>query len=277
MPRLLSKTYSQRRGTSLLVAAASLVGGCATAGTVEAPPATEAEWRALAVPRPVPVPGAVRLALSGIELAADPPWALATPVSASLGLSELVIAGLLRRADIRLVERRRFAAAVEAERSGRSRTAGTPPAGMSEGPELLASLVWVPLAAGEASLEVRLSTMASGAVTATRRVVLPLDADPVAIARQAVSAIVAALSEAGRLPDWEDPLAAAAPAAFTPSGVPRRAVEHFLAGLAAEEAWRWERARESYQAAAGSVGFFEASAALARTARLRLGGTLGES
>jgi hypothetical protein len=262
-----------------LAAAASLavISACATAGTTSAPPASEEEWRALASPRPTPVPGAPRLALSGVEMLAAPPWSIESPGPLSLGVSEIVVAGLLRREDVRFIERRRFAAAADAERSGASRSRGAPAAGLSEGAELVAAVVWAPLSAGQASLEIRLSDAVTGAVRGTRRVLLPVAADPVALARQAVAGIVAALAEIGRLPPWSDPVPNTAPATFVPSGVPLRAVERFLVGLAAEESWRWEAARESYQLAAGSVGFIEAGAALARTARLRLGGTLGES
>ena len=61
-----------------------------------------------------------------------------------------------------------------------------------------------------------------------------------------------------------------------PGRVAPDAVANFLRGLAFEERWRWEDARAAYQAAVGG-GFPEAEAALARTARLRLGGTLAES
>jgi hypothetical protein len=258
---------------------AGLAAGCVGRSPVVGPPppATEAEWRALAAPRPEPLPGAARLSLTGVELLADPPWSFAAPTPKDLALSELVVAGLLRRADVRFVERRRFAAAAEAERSGARRLAGAPPAGVSTGAELLASVVWVPLAAGQASLEVRLTDAARGGVVATRRVLLPRDADPVGVARQVVAALLASLGELGRLPAWSDPITGAAPSTFVPSGVSQRALEDFTVGLAAEESWRWEGAREAYQAAASSVGFFEASTALARTARLRLGGTLGEN
>jgi hypothetical protein len=219
----------------------------------------------------------VRLSLTGVELLADPPWSLVTSVPKSLALSELVVAGLLRRADVRFVERRRFAVAAEAERSGARRPAGAPATGISEGAEILASIVWVPLAGGQASLEVRLANAARGDVVATRRVLLPSDAEPVGVARQAVAALLASLREMDRLPAWTDPIPGAAPSAYVASGVSPRALEDFSEGLAAEEAWRWENARAAYQSAASSVGFFEASTALARTARLRLGGTLGEN
>ncbi len=270
-----SSTFFLRSCATALVLA--LVSACATGGPPSTPPATEAEWRVLASPRPSPLPGAPRLALTGVELLAAPPWSIESPLPLSLGVSELVVAGLLRRADVRLIERRRFSAAVEAERGGGTRPRGAPAAGVSEGAELAATVVWAPVAAGQASLEIRLADAATGAVRRTRRVLVPGDADPVALARQAVAGILAALTELGRLPAWSDPVPAAAPAAFAESGVPLRAVEAFLAGLAAEESWRWEPARESYLAAAGSEGFVEAQAALARTARLRLGGTLGEN
>ena len=219
----------------------------------------------------------MRLSLTGVELLGDPGWSFAALVPTSLALSELVVAGLRRRPDVRFVERRRFAAAVEAERMGSRRPAGAPAAGVSAGAEVVASIVWVPLAAGQASLEVRLSDATRGDVVATRSVLLPSDADPVGVARQAVAALLASLGELGRLPVWSDPISGAAPSTFVPSGVSQRALEDFAAGLAAEESWRWESAREAYQAAANSVGFFEASTALTRTARLRLGGTLGEN
>lgn len=52
----------------------------------------------------------------------------------------------------------------------------------------------------------------------------------------------------------------------------------FFAGLVSEEVWDWEGARAGYRAAeALDASFFEADVALARTARLRSGGTLGSS
>jgi hypothetical protein len=227
------------------------------------------------------VDGAARLAIGGIEVLGQPGWlAEASPpsgVSADLALAELVVAGLIRRADVRFVERRRFAAAVAAVESGVPRGAGAPPVGSSAGAEIFATAVWLQLPTGGSAIEVRLTEAARGAVLGTRRTTLPPDADLVATARVTVGAIMAVLDELGRRPAWPDPVANAAPEQFAPSGVSARAVSSFLAGLAAEESWRWEPARVSYRAAAESAGFFEAVAALARTARLRLGGTLGES
>ncbi|MEQ1857078.1 MAG: hypothetical protein ABL963_11425 [Longimicrobiales bacterium] len=240
-------------------------------------PATEAEWQALASPRPTSAPGAPRIALATVELTSALAWSTGSPVSASLGLTELVAAGLLRRADVRFVERRRFAAAADAERDGRARPRGAPAVGVSEGAEWVATVVLASLGAGQSALEIRLADAATGAVRTSRRELVPSDADPVGLARQAVAGILAALGSQGRLPEWTDPLPNAAPTTYRPSGASERAVEDFFAGLAAEEAWSWERARVAYQSAATSVGFVEAAAALARTARLRRGGTLGES
>lgn len=262
--------------------AATLALACAGpgGGSVGAPgrvgSVSDAEWRSLATPRPALLPGAVRLSVADVDLLAEPAWGARAAVPARLGLAELVAAGLLRRADVHFVERRRFSAAVDAERSGAPRPAGAPAAGVSPGAELSASVTWLPVGGGRASLEVRLVATASGAVAGARRKTVPEDADPVGLARVTVATILAALAELGRLPTWSDPIAAAAPAEYVASGVAAGAVEGFFAGLAAEEAWSWERAREAYQAAAATGAFFEASAALARTARLRLGGTLGE-
>jgi hypothetical protein len=239
--------------------------------------ATEIEWRALASPRPAPLPAAVRLSFSGVVLPAGMDWTTSSSVSEELGLSELVVAGLLRRRDVEFVERRRFVVAADAERAGGARLPGSPAAGVSRGAELTATAVWLPLGGGRASLEVRLANLGTGAIAGARRTAIPADAERVGAARAIVATILETLDEIGRLPDWTDPLEAAAPVAYQPAGVPESAVEAFLEGLAEEERWNWEPARRSYQSAAGSVGFFEAAAAVARTARLRSGGTLGES
>jgi hypothetical protein len=259
--------------------AAALLGACAGAptGGASGPAASEAEWRVLASARPTPLAGAVRLSVADLELLGEPHYFAVGPVPARLGLTELVAAGLLRRADVQFIERRRFAAAVEAERGGRARLPGAPPAGVSPGAELTATVTWVPLGTGAGSLEVRLTESATGRVAQTLRTPLPADPEAVGLARAAVGAILAALGEMGRLPAWNDPIAMAAPPAYAASGVSPQALSDFLAGLDAEERWRWESARVAYQSAARAPGFFEAEAALARTARLRLGGTLGES
>jgi hypothetical protein len=274
-----SKAIRPLRRATRAAWAALLLAACGGGPGPDATPtsATESEWRALATTRPTPLPGAARLGLAEVELLGQPAWPSGSRVSARLGVTELVAAGLLRRADVRFVERRRFAAAADAERAGAARPPGAPAAGVSPGAELTATVTWVALGTGGASLEVRLSETATGRVAGTSRAVVPVDAEPIALARAAVATILATLRELGRLPTWNDPVAGAAPAAYVASGVPPAALADFVGGLAAEEAWRWESARVGYQAAARAPGFFEAEAALARTARLRLGGTLGES
>jgi len=251
---------------------------CAIAGTVPPDePATDAEWLRLADPRPQPLPGATRISLAGVELATGAPWRLTSPVPVDMGISELVVAGLLRRPDVEFIERRRFSVAVDAERSGSGRARGSPPAGVSRGAELVAVAAWLPLGRGQSVIEVRLTDAQTGAVAAAKRQTVPADADPVGTARAVVAVILATLDDLGRLPSWNDPLEASAPASYRPTGIPESAVEAFLRGLGAEERWNWEAARRSYQSASSVTGFFEADVALARTARLRLGGTLGES
>lgn len=260
-----------------VLGATLFVASCGGGGLRGSVPPSEVEWRSLASPRPTPLPGAVRLSLASLQLSAAPPWPDAAPLPPSLGLSELMTTGLLRRADVQFVERRRFAAAVQAQRSGARRRTGTPAAGASPGAELVATVVWVPIGAERASVDVRLAEAETGAVVGADRVVVPADADVVGLARTAVGAILGVLDHIGRRPAWDDPLPTSAPREYVASGVPSEALARFLQGLAAEEEWQWEPAREAYQAAQRSVGFFEAGAALARTARLRNGGTLGES
>lgn len=273
--------WGTARHAAEILCLASLTTGAAACASGGGPSslddrASDAEWRALAAPRPEPMDGAVRLSFSGVELSGAEPWSLTSRVPLDLGLSELVIAGLLRRRDVQLVERRRFAAAVEAERAGSPRADGAPPAGVSPGAEMAATVVWLPLGE-QVSLELRLARPQTGAVVAARRRVIPAGADPVAAARAIVATILSTLDGLGELPTWNDPVAGTAPAEYEPSDVPEANVERFLDGLAAEERWNWEAARRSYESAAAGTGFFEAGAALARTARLRMGGTLGES
>jgi len=272
--------HAARRLAAATVALVLTACGGYTGGTPAGPAATnasEAEWRALAQPSPVPLDGAARISLAEVDLIADDPWGLSSPVSVSLGLSELVAAGLVRRRDVQFVERRRFAAAAEAERRGTARR-GAPPAGVSPGPELRLGVRWASFGLATAYLEMRLTDSESGSVVSTWRTETPSDPDPAGLARVIVGSLLGGLEDLGRLPAWTDLLADAAPRSFTSTAVPSTAVESFLSGLAAEERWDWEGARRGYQAALAVDGaFFEASAALARTARLRLGGTLGAS
>jgi len=239
--------------------------------------ATESEWRTLASPRPEPLPGAARLTFAGVQLPEAYPWGGAYPVPPALGLSELVVAGLLRRRDVEFVERRRFTVAVEAEQSGLVRGSGAPPAGVSRGAELTATAALLPLPGGQTAVEVTLTRLQTGAVAGAGRQLIPADAEPLGTVRVIVATILSVLDGIDQRPAWADPLQGTAPDAYRPTGVPESAVVSFLTGLAAEERWNWELARRSYQAASETEGFFEPATALARTARLRSGGTLGES
>lgn len=257
----------------VILVLAALLHGC-SAGMVgsTADVATEADWRALFAPRPAPLPNAPRVTIGDIGFVGSFPWPARAPVPASLGVAELVAAGLLRRQDVHFVERRRFSAAVVAERGG-TRAAGAPRAGVSPGAELIASAVWLSLAPGEAAVELRISTLETGSVSGTTRVNVSAEADPVILARAIVGGLLEALDGMGRLPAWDDPATNASSAA-SPDAY---AIQSFLRGLSAEERWDWEGARKGYQPAASDPSFFEARAALARVARLRRGGTLGES
>ena len=268
------------RATTLfaLALATACGGGAPSAGPVAPAPerASDAEWRALATPRPAPLEGAVRVSVGEVEINGSVSWATPPGVEPPLALEELVAAGLLRRQDVHFVERRRFAEAAEAERLGRARPAGAPAAGISPGTELVLNAVWSPVL-GTGRLDVRLVNAASGSVVLTRSATVPADADAVSVARSVLAGALAALAEEGRRPSWSDPNPAAAPPTYQPAGVPAAATQAFLRGLAAEERWNWEGARIGYQAALtlGGPGFVEATAALARAARLRNGGTLG--
>lgn len=243
--------------------------------------ATEAEWRELREPRPEPLPGAVRITVSEVDFAGAYPWPEGARVGPSLAMSELVVANLLRRRDVHFVERRRFADAAAAERRGDPAPPGRPPPGVSESVDLGIVVIWLPTTAERANLEIRLTRVETGAVDGATRVIVPGDADPVAIARSIVGGAVEVLDELGRLPEWDDSPAPAVGAAANARGDSRVSTEallHFLRGLAAEERWSWEGARRGYQQALESdPDFHEARTVLARAARLRLGGTLAES
>ena len=281
-----SRPSSSRRSSSVraatTLAAAALVAACAgggsgPAGTAGPDRAGAAEWEALATPRPTPLAGAARVSVGEIRILASGLTAPEGGVGLALGLQELVSVGLIRRRDVHFVERRRFAEAAARERAGGGRPAGAPAAGVSPGVEYVATAAWASVGLDSAYVDVRLAEAATGDVVATWRGATANDADVVAVGRRVVVGILGALDELGRRPAWSDPVAAAAPASYGPSGVPPEAAAAFFRGLAAEEEWAWERARVAYQRAAEARDFPEAAAALARAARLRTGGTLGES
>lgn len=260
----------------LLLCAAVTVSGCGGVTSGAGPEAaTDAEWRALRQPRPEPLSGAARVTVADVDFLGSYAWPPRAPVSAELGVAELVVAGLLRRRDVDFVERRRFSVAAEAERSGVRRHTGQPPAGVSRSAELSTTAVWIPTGDASAVVEVRLVRLETGDVAGATRVEVPPDADPVTLGRAIVDGVLDVLDSLGRLPTWDDP---SGPANGRDSAdVSTDAQVAFFRGLAAEEIWRWEEARRAYQEATSDADFHEAAVALARTARLRLGGTLAES
>ena len=281
MPHAPRRPSARRLLATILTAGLAACGGSgggSPGGDAAPPRASEEEWRALATPRVQPLDGAPRVAVEEMEVAGEPGWSTPAGVSPALGLTELMAAGLLRRQDVDFVERRRFAAAAEAERRGQPRPEGAPAAGISRGAQYVAKATWSRIGP-VARLDVRLSDAATAQVVAVWRTQTPTDADVVALARGAVAGTLAALDSLGVRPQWADPATQAAPTRFQASGVAHGAAASFFQGLAAEERWRWEEARRGYQDALAVAGgaFVEAEAALARTARLRNGGTLGAS
>lgn len=269
-------TVSRLAAVPALLLVSACAGGAGPGASSVPDRASDAEWRALATPRPSPLDGAARVSMVEVRILAA---GAATPagIDAGLAVQELASLGLLRRRDVRFVERRRFAEAAERERRGLPRTAGAPPAGVSPGAEFLASASWSSVGLDSSYVDVRVVEAATGRVVASWRGATGADADLPAVARRVVHGVLVALDELGRRPDWADPLPWAAPAAYRPSDLPAPAVDAFLAGLAAEERWDWEGARRGYQRALDQDPFPEAEAALARVARLRTGGTLAAS
>ncbi|NIP57032.1 MAG: hypothetical protein GWM92_17035 [Gemmatimonadetes bacterium] len=282
-----SSTRPKARIGIAAIGAVLVVQGCAgSAGGpgAETGLAPDRVWDGLRRPRPEPLPGAVRVAVSDLHLLGRGRWSEeGAAVSAGVGLQELVSAGLLRRRDVHFVERRRFARAAERERRGLPRPEGAPPVGRSPGAELVLTGTWVPAGPGGGLLDLRLVEERTGEVLEAWRTPTPATADLVSLARVATGGLVAALESRGRLPAWEDPLDGddidPAPRAYADAGIPAEAVRAFLQGIAAEDAYRWEGARRGYGRAlrVGGEAFYEPEVALARTARLRAGGTLGAS
>ena len=269
------------RATALLcvVGASACVSGGGPPSSVVV--ASESVWQGLIRPRPQPLAEAPRITVAELVLLGSA-WPAASAVSPSIGLGELVAAGLIRRRDVRFVERRRFGAAVEREARGLPRPRNSPPVGVSPGAELQLAGSWIP-AGDSATLDLRLVDVETSAVVAGWRTPTPPGLDPTGLARTIVGTTVSALRGLGRVPVWSDPLESAtldpAPMAFTSSGVAEEAVAAFLRGVEAEDRFQWEEARRGYQEAAetGGSSFFEPDVALARVARLRAGGSLAAS
>lgn len=260
--------------TVALAATSLTLAACASGTSVPGVESfSDAQWRALVQPAVSPLPEAP--AVSTYEVTIGGAWPGPTPDGAtlSIGVTELVSAGLMRRRDVAFAERRRFTPAAEAERRGQ-RQPNAPSAGVGPRVDHVVQATWVPVTGDRSSVEVQLVSPGSGAIAGGTRVQLGPELDPVILARAIVSATLTLLDEVGSRPEWSDPLAANAAGA---PGVSTDAIENFFVGVAAEDRWRWDAARRGYASAATDPGFHEASTLLARTARLRLGGTLGEN
>jgi hypothetical protein len=203
-------------------------------------------------------------------------WGLPPTVSGPVALSEMMAAQLLERSDVEFVERRRFAAAAARERTGDLAPSGQPPLGTSRGAQLVLMGTWAPAGAG-AVADLRLTDAATGEVMKGWRTETDPAPDAVSLARAISGSLLAALAEMDRLPSGGGDMAL--PASYAPAGVSGSAQQAFFRGLSADDRFDWEGARESYQQALelGGPAFYEARAALGRTARFRLGGTLAES
>lgn len=247
--------------------------GCGGAAVVGSATVSEADWRTWASPRPTPIEGAPRVTVSGIELRGPVAWTTGSRLSKEIALVELTATALLSRRDVEFVDRRRFAVAAEAERAGLPRPPGAPPAGVSRDVYASVTAEWLPIDDRRALLEIRLVDLESGLVRGATRATLPPSAGPVELSRSLVAGTLEVLDDLGELPAWPDRTELAG--ADVP--VSDAAVRTFLAALAAEEMWNWDRAARGYEAAQADPAFYEAGAALARAARLRLGGTLAES
>lgn len=263
-----------------VLGAAVLAGACVSGG---GPPssvmiAPESTWRTLNRPRPQPLADAPRISVTELAVIVEG-WPGESAVPPSLGLQELVAAGLIRRRDVEFVERRRFVAAVEREARGLPPLPHSPPPGVSPGAEFQLAGSWIP-AGDSATLALRLVDVETGGVVTAWRVTTPQGVDPTGLARVVVGSTVTALRGLGRLAVWSDPLQSRvdpAPSTVTPSGVTAEAVAAFFRGIAAEDRFDWEAARRAFQRAMEIEGdaFFEPDVALGRVARLRAGGTLG--
>ena len=271
-----------RRSSVLALVLFPAFAACASGGPpapLIATTASGAEWATLFRPRIAPLADAPRIAVGSISTGEER-WQLGTRASSpALVVQELVGAGLLRRADVQFVERRRFAEAAERERRGLTRPPGAPEVGTSPGVEMLLTGTMTPLLGDSVWLDVRLVQPATGEFRAAWRVGVPRGADPTGISRRIIGSLLAALESLQALPEWSDPRTDATASTWRGTDVSVAAVEAFARGVAAEDAYDWEAARRGYQLARqlGGEGFFEPDIALARVARLRAGGTLGAS
>lgn len=269
-----SRFEPRSRGRAVASALGLVVlAGCGGAhGTIQSdagPPRSPVNWEAIRQVRPDPVTDAPTVTV--------PPFEGLLPEGMSVTLAELVMARFLHRRDLVMVDRRRYAAAVERLRRGLPADPSAPEPGLSPGADWILEAAASPTPGDDVTLTVRLTESATGRIAATRAVTSPSKSGWLGAAREAGDLLLDMLREAGRLPvDGQE----TAPWALAgPVDSPEEAVRLFAEGVGAEDRWAWEEAGSAYEAAgqAGGAGFTEAAQALARVSRLRAGGTLGRS
>ena len=271
-----------RAALFVLPAASLLVGGCAGgssstgAATQPRPETPLTEWESLRHERPSAAPGAARIALGDVLILGSVEWSLPPTVNTQAAVAELMAAQLLERTDVEFVERRRFGAAAERDRRGEMAPRGQPPLGTSRAAEYLLLGTWSVSGSGGLA-DFRLADAETGEVVHAWRTETPARPDAASLSRALSGALLTALTEMGRRPAGSGPVDL--PSAFAPSGVAAQAQGAFFRGVSAEDRFDWEAAKDAYEAAADLAGptFPEAGVALARVARLRLGGTLAAS
>lgn len=274
---------TRSRSAVAISLALALVGCASTPGpspSSASDVASDAEWRALRTAPVVALPGAPTLSVYEVRIGGAWSGPGADHDALSVGITDLIAAGLMRRADIDFVERRRFAPAAEAARLGRTASARQPEPGVTRQVDHVIQATWLPLPGGDATVEVQLVEPSTGEVVDGMRATLPRSADPVRVARTVVATALTLVDRQTTRPGWGDPMNVGSNGSANAdgsSGVSPTAIRHFLDGLAAEDRWNWEGARRGYQVAAADASFHEARTLLGRAARLRLGGTLAEN
>lgn len=253
---------------TVLAAAACRGGGGVDTGMAPAG-LSPVDWSAISQVRPEVAPGAPVLTIA--------PFRGSIPDSVGVIASELVLARFLHRTDVQVVERRRFTRAVDRIRRGLPAPDGAPEPGVtpSAGWRVATTVASVP--GGNARLTVQLVETATNRVAEARDVEAGSDRGVLEVSRVAGDLLLEMLAGLELLPEDAPPPEPWARA----DGVNRaeEATRLFALGVAAEDRWDWEASGSAYRTAlaVGGPGFTEAAQALARVARLRAGGTLGQS
>ena len=95
-PRLVRQVSA----TALVLVVTACGPGRSSVATASPSELDDAAWQVLARPRVPQLTGAVRISVGEIALLDENPWGLDPPVPSSVGISELVATGLLRRRDV---------------------------------------------------------------------------------------------------------------------------------------------------------------------------------